>query len=55
MSKNQELISDLRNKLQASCTVIEQLSQGKPVSEKLVNLAKNDIAEIEKLLSEIEG
>ena len=54
-SINSELLADLRNKLQASYIVIEQLSQGKPVPENLVNLAKNNIAEIEKLLSALEG
>lgn len=54
MVKNVEIISDIRNKLQASSTVIEQLSQGKSVPENLINLAKGNIEEIEKLLSEIE-
>jgi len=54
MPKSEEIISELRNKMQASCTVIEQLSQGKPVPEKLINTAKGNIEEINKLLSEIE-
>ena len=54
-SINAELLADLRNKIQASSIVIEQLSQGKPVPENLVNIAKNNIAEIDKLLSALEG
>jgi hypothetical protein len=54
MVKSEEIISEIRNKMQASCTVIEQLSQGKPVPENLINIAKSNVQEIEKLLSEIE-
>ena len=55
MPKSEEIMSELRNKMQASCTIIEQLSQGKPVPENLINIAKGNIEEIEKILSEIEG
>ena len=54
MPKSEEIASELSNKLQTSILVIERLNQGKPISEKLVNLAKSNISEIEKLLSEIE-
>lgn len=55
MLKNEEIITDIRNKLQTSSLVIERMAEGKPVPENMINLAKNDLGEIEKLLSALEG
>ncbi len=55
MVKNEEIISDIRNKLQSSSIVIERMAEGKPIPENMINLAKSDLGEIEKLLSALEG
>lgn len=54
MPKNEEIALELSNKLQTSFYIMERLESGKPIPENLINTAKNNIAEIEKLLSEIE-
>ena len=54
MAKNEEIVSDLRNKLQTSFYIMERLENGEPIPENLIITAKSNIAEIEKLLSEIE-
>jgi len=54
MAKNEEIAVELSNKLQASFYIMERLESGKPIPESLINAAKSNIAEIEKLLSEIE-
>ena len=55
MTKNEEIALELSNKLQTSFCILERLESGKPIPENLINTAKSNIAEIEKLLSEIEA
>jgi len=55
MPENVEIITDIRNKLQTSSLVIERMAEGKPVPENMINIAKSDLGEIEKLLSSLEG
>ncbi len=55
MQKNAEIITDIRNKLQTSSLVIERMAEGKPIPENMINIAKSDLGEIEKLLSSLEG
>ena len=55
MPKNEEIIVDIRNKLQTSCLIVERMAEGKTVPERVLNLAVNDLMEVEKLLSELEG
>ena len=54
MAKNEEIALELSNKLQTSFYIMERLENGKPIPENLIRTAKSNIAEIEKLLSEIE-
>jgi len=54
MAKNEEIALELSNKLQTSFYIMERLENGKPISENLINTAKSNMVEIEKLLSEIE-
>lgn len=54
MAKNEEIALELSNKLQTSFYVLERLQSGKPIPENLINTAKGNIAEIEKLLREID-
>ncbi len=55
MPKTEEIITDIRNKLQTSSLVIERMAEGKPVPGNMINIAKSDLGEIEKLLSALEG
>ena len=54
MAKNEEIALELSNKLQTSFYILERLQSGKPIPENLINTAKTNIAEIDKLLKEIE-
>ena len=54
MPKNEEIALALADKIQTAVYVQERLADGKPIPEKLINIAKSNVLEIEKLLSEIE-
>jgi hypothetical protein len=40
---DKELIADIRNKLQATLTVLELLSEGKEASKEFLEIAKKDL------------
>ena len=54
MTQNAEILTDIRNKLQTSCLIVERMAEGKTVPERFINLAANDLMEVEKLLSQLE-
>jgi hypothetical protein len=47
---DKELIADIRNKLQASMTALELISQGKKVPKELIEMAKRGLSGIAKAL-----
>ena len=49
-----EIIPDIRNKLQAPYLVLERLTQGKYVPERFVELAKSDLTIVEELIQKLE-
>ena len=49
-----EIIPDIRNKLQASFLVFELLAEGKNIPERFVKLAKSDLVLVEELIQKIE-
>ena len=55
MTQNAEILTDIRNKLQTSCLIVECVAEGKTVPERVINLAIDDLGEVEKLLSQLEG
>ena len=48
-----EIVSDIRNKLQALNIVLERMAEGKPVPESFFNLAIRDFIEAWKLFKSI--
>ena len=52
---NQEVIAEIRNKLQTSVSLVEMLTEGKMIPEGFANLAKRDLEQIEELLSSLGG
>jgi hypothetical protein len=54
MPENAEIITDIRNKLQTSCLIVERTAEGRSVPGRFVDLAINDLMEVEKLLSKLE-
>lgn len=55
MLKNEkiELTAEVRNKVQASVTVLMRLSEGKEVPKRMVVLAKKDLEELVKILDNL--
>jgi hypothetical protein len=49
----QELIADIRNKLQAPMTALELLRQGKDVPKELIELAKRELSEAVGMLKDM--
>jgi len=49
-----EIISDIRNKLQAPYLVLERLAEGKNVPEQFVEIAKADLALVGELILKLE-
>ena len=54
MPENAEIITDIRNKLQTSCLIVERTAEGRSVPGRFVDLAINDLMEVEKLLLKLE-
>lgn len=52
---NHEIVAEIRNKLQTSTLILERLADGKMIPDGFVNLAKGDLAQLEKLLCRLEG
>ena len=48
--ENKELVADIRNKLQASMTALELLSQGKEVPKEFIEMANEELDKAVKLL-----
>jgi hypothetical protein len=55
MDNLKELIADIRNKLQASLTVLELLSEGRDVSKEFIEAAKKDLDEAVLLLASVDN
>ena len=49
-----EIVSEIRNKLQAPYLVLERLTEGKYVPERFVELAKSDLTLVEELMQKFE-
>jgi hypothetical protein len=49
-----EIIPDIRNKLQAPYLVLERLTDGKSVPEHFMELAKSDLTKVEELIRKLE-
>lgn len=53
MPNNIEIATDIRNKLQTSCLVIERTEAGEDIPESLIDLAINNLSEAERLLTKL--